>query len=44
MHYQTEEKEVLQDLEETDVLNMTPLSALQYIFELKEKLRSGKGE
>ena len=38
-----EEKEVLADLNEKDVLNMTPLDALQYIFKLKEKLRSEKG-
>ena len=37
------EKEVLADLDEKDVLNMTPLDALQYIFKLKEKLRSEKG-
>lgn len=34
-----EEKEVLADLDEIDVLNLTPLDALKYIFELKEKLR-----
>ncbi|QUW21913.1 DNA mismatch repair protein MutS [Sporosarcina sp. Marseille-Q4063] len=38
-----EKKEVLASLEETDLLNMTPLNALQYVFELKEKLRSAKG-
>ena len=38
-----EKKEVLASLEETDLLNMTPLTALQYVFELKEKLRSAKG-
>ena len=38
-----EEKEVLSNLQETDVLNMTPLAALQYVFKLKEKLESGKG-
>ncbi len=38
-----EERTVLADLADKDVLNMTPLSALQYIVDLKEKLRSGKG-
>ena len=38
-----EKKEVLASLEETDLLNMTPLNALQYVFELKEKLLSAKG-
>ena len=38
-----EQQEVLQDLDDADVLNMTPLQALQYVFELKEKLISGKG-
>lgn len=38
-----EEKDVLNNLQDTDVLNMTPLSALQYVFELKEKLGTGKG-
>lgn len=38
-----EEKEVLTDLDEKDVLNMTPLHALQFVFELKEKLRQAKG-
>lgn len=38
-----EEKEVLLDLEDKDVLNMTPLNALQYIVDLKEKLRARKG-
>lgn len=38
-----EEKDVLNNLKDTDVLNMTPLSALQYVFELKEKLGTGKG-
>ncbi|CAM3072449.1 DNA mismatch repair protein MutS [Filibacter tadaridae] len=39
----TEEQEVLTNLTDTDVLNMTPLNALQYVFELKEKLTSTKG-
>ncbi|MFD1928627.1 DNA mismatch repair protein MutS [Sporosarcina siberiensis] len=39
----TEEKEVLNNLQEKDVLNMTPLLALQYVFELKEKLSIKKG-
>ena len=39
----TKEKEVLSELLETEVLNMTPLAALQYLFELKEKLRTKKG-
>lgn len=39
----TEEKAILSDLQETEVLNMTPLAALQYLFEMKEKLRSVKG-
>ncbi|MCZ2258747.1 DNA mismatch repair protein MutS [Sporosarcina sp. G11-34] len=38
-----EETEVLTNLQDKDVLNMTPLSALQYVFELKEKLSSRKG-
>ena len=38
-----EQQEVLQDLDGADVLNMTPLQALQYVHELKEKLISGKG-
>ena len=38
-----EEQEVLADLNSKDVLNMTPLKALQYVFELKEKLHSEKG-
>lgn len=38
-----EEKAVLADLADKDVLNMTPLNALQYVVDLKEKLRSGKG-
>ena len=38
-----EEKEILTDLDAKDVLNMTPLNALQYVFELKEKLRAVKG-
>ncbi|MHA6258784.1 DNA mismatch repair protein MutS [Sporosarcina sp. CAU 1771] len=38
-----EEKDVLQMLKELDVLNMTPLSALQNVFNLKEKLGQGKG-
>lgn len=38
-----EEQEILTDLDDKDVLNMTPLNALQYVFELKEKLRQSKG-
>ena len=38
-----EKQEVLDSLEETDLLNMTPLNAMQYVFDLKEKLRSAKG-
>ena len=38
-----EEQEILEKLDKTDVLNMTPLNALQFVFELKEKLLSGKG-
>ena len=43
MTYSTEEQEVLLDLDGADVLNMTPLQALQYVHELKEKLSSRKG-
>lgn len=39
----TEEQEVLTDLNDADLLNMTPFQALQYIHELKEKLRPKKG-
>ena len=38
-----EEQEVLTDLNDADLLNMTPFQALQYIHELKEKLRPKKG-
>ena len=38
-----EEREVLTDLNDADLLNMTPFQALQYIHELKEKLRPKKG-
>lgn len=39
----SEEEAVLIDLNDKDVLNMTPLQALQYIVDLKEKLRNRKG-
>ncbi len=39
----TEVNEILIDLEEIDVLNMTPLNALQTIVAMKEKLRIQKG-
>jgi len=38
-----EKKEILEKIEKTDVLNMTPLNALQFVFELKEKLNFEKG-
>jgi DNA mismatch repair protein MutS len=38
-----EEQEVLTDLNDADLLNMTPFQALQYIHQLKEKLGSRKG-
>ncbi|MCG7333975.1 DNA mismatch repair protein MutS [Sporosarcina sp. ACRSM] len=38
-----EEQEILAGLSDVDVLNMTPMQALQYIHEWKEKLQSRKG-
>ncbi|WP_421101187.1 DNA mismatch repair protein MutS [Sporosarcina psychrophila] len=38
-----EEQDVLTNLNDADLLNMTPFQALQYIHELKEKLRPKKG-
>jgi DNA mismatch repair protein MutS len=38
-----EEQEILAGLSDMDVLNMTPMQALQYIHEWKEKLQSRKG-
>ncbi|KAA0966444.1 DNA mismatch repair protein MutS [Sporosarcina sp. ANT_H38] len=38
-----DEQEVLTGLNDADLLNMTPFQALQYIHELKEKLRPKKG-
>ncbi|MDS9470657.1 DNA mismatch repair protein MutS [Sporosarcina pasteurii] len=37
-----EEKAILEDLNTKDVINMTPLQAMQYIVELQEKLRTEK--
>ncbi|HJF31793.1 MAG TPA: DNA mismatch repair protein MutS [Sporosarcina psychrophila] len=39
----TLEREVLTNLGDADLLNMTPFQALQYVHELKEKLGSKKG-
>ncbi|MBE1553386.1 DNA mismatch repair protein MutS [Sporosarcina limicola] len=39
----SEERQVVDKLNEIDVLNITPLQALQYVFELKEKLTTSKG-
>lgn len=38
----TEEQQVLDTLASYDVLNMTPLQAFQYIYEMKEKLSSSE--
>lgn len=41
--YSDEEQEILAELDNSDVLNMTPLQALQFVHKWKEKLQSRKG-
>ncbi|BAQ10595.1 DNA mismatch repair protein [Bacillus sp. OxB-1] len=38
-----EEQAVLDGIKQTDILNMTPMQAMQFIYELKEKLQTPKG-